>query len=406
MRILDLVTSALQSLRRTRNRSILTMLGIVIGIMSVILVLSIGESAQRYIVGQVASFGSDLLLVANGPKEDASRTTPSPFVKEALEFADYRKLRQQPWVRLITAEILQSDTLTAAGQDNAVQVAGTTPDEVSMFDLHVDTGEFLTQENMDSRARVVALGADIARKSFGQENAVGRTVKINGQGFKVVGVMRPAGTRFFQNVDQQAYIPLTTAMDVYNKKHPFLFSVKTSLVLPEAQRRIEELMRERHNIADPKDDDFHVHTQEDVVRSADQITGILQMLLSSVAAISLLVGGIGIMNIMFVSVTERIREIGLRKAVGAKRGDILGQFLIEAIILTTLGGIIGVVVGTGLTWLAVQVILSFQDGWTFSVSTRGVLFGVIISSVIGVVFGYAPARRAASLLPMDALRKE
>jgi len=287
-----------------------------------------------------------------------------------------------------------------------VSVAGTTPDEVPIFDLTIAKGFFFGQEHIDSHSRVIVLGADIARKSFGEEDPIGKIVKINNQGFKVLGVIAPAGTRFFQNVDQQVYIPLTAAMDLYNKKHPLLFSVKTSLPLPEAQRRIEETMRDLHNISSPLDDDFHVHTQEDVVRTTDQITGILRILLTSIAAISLIVGGIGIMNIMFVSVTERIREIGLRKAVGARRGDILGQFLVEAIILTTAGGIAGALLGIALTWLAIQIILYFQTGWSFGISYQGVALGIFVSMTIGIVFGYAPARRASHLHPIDALRRE
>lgn len=406
MRVSDLFVSAAQSLRRTRSRTALTMLGIVIGVMSVILVLSIGEAAQRYILGQVSSFGSDILTVQNGADRAETQDIPTAFIKEVLTFNDYRALRLQSWVKQITAAVTQSDTLVANGQDNQVQVFGTTEAEAVLYDRQVAEGFFFTREDVDARARVAVLGADIVKKSFGQESALGRQVKIGSQSFRVVGVMARAGTQSFQNLDQQVYIPVTAAMDLYHKKYLSSLSVRSSLSLTQAKRMIQQVLRDQHRIDKEEDDDFRVTTQEDAARSASEITNILQILLTSIAAISLVVGGIGIMNIMYVAVTERTREIGLRKAIGARRADVLTQFLAEAVFLTTLGGVIGVLLGIFLTWLGISIINSFQPGWTFQVSLRGVGLGVIVSSVIGLVFGYAPARRAASLRPIEALRKE
>ncbi len=195
-------------------------------------------------------------------------------------------------------------------------------------------------------------------------------------------------------------------MDLYNKKFVQFFAFKVDIPIEEAKRRVLIVLREQHDILDPKNDEFYVSTQDDVVEQTGQITQILQILLGSIAAISLVVGGIGIMNIMYVSVTERVREIGLRKALGATRGDILGQFILEAFMLTTLGGLIGIALGIALTWLAIQVILQFQTGWSFSVSVPGIVLGVAVSSAIGLIFGFAPARRASMLDPMVAMRKE
>ncbi len=406
MRLFDSFTTAVSSIRRTGTRSLLTMLGIVIGVASVILVLSIGESAERYIVGQVASFGSDLLMVANGPKEDLRAGAPSPFVKETLTYQDYRKLKSQPWMLEIAAEILQSDTFIGRGESSAAQVLGTTSAELTLADLRVSEGRFLTTEDVDARSRVAVLGATLAQKSFGKENAIGALIKLGTQSFKVVGVMQPSGTKFFQNVDEQVYVPVTTAMDLYRRKYVFLLSMKTSIPLSDAKRRIETVLRDLHHVEDPKNDDFHVHTQEDVVRSASMIAGILQILLGSVAAISLVVGGIGIMNIMFVAVTERVAEIGLRKAVGARPRDIARQFLMEAVMLTTIGGLVGTLLGMALTWTAIFFISQAQEGWTFGISWKGMELGVAVSCAIGIVFGLAPAYRAAALHPTDALRRE
>jgi len=406
MNIGDLIQSAGKSLARTKARSALTMLGIVIGIMSVILVLSIGESAQKFIVDQVAVFGSDLIFVENGQTSLDSNSPPSPFVKEVLNLSDYRKMRDQPWVENLTAGMYQSDTLSGNGQEYAIQVVGTTQEEPLLYSAKVETGAFFGLEHVNSHSRVIVLGAKAAQKIFGQEEAVGRIVKVSGRNFRVLGVMAPAGTRFLQNVDDQVYIPFTTVMDLYNKKFVQFLAFRVNIPVFEGKKRTAILMREQHDILDPKNDDVTISTQEDVVRQTAQITQILQILLGSVAGISLVVGGIGIMNIMYVTVTERIREIGMRKALGAKQEDILGQFILESLFLTTLGGFIGTTLGVLLTWVAIQIIGRFQTGWSFSVSLSGIILGIVVSSVIGLVFGYAPARQASKLSPMVALRKE
>jgi ABC-type antimicrobial peptide transport system permease subunit len=250
------------------------------------------------------------------------------------------------------------------------------------------------------------LGATIARTAFGQEDPLGKNITFNKQSFRIIGVMELAGTKSFQDLDKRIYVPVSAAMDVYNRRFVQGISLKTDLALSDAIRRTEDFMRERHNISDPKDDDFHMQTQDDAIRNTQQITGILQILLASIAAISLVVGGIGIMNIMYVNVTERIHEIGLRKSIGAQKKHILAQFLVEAVMLTALSGCLGIILGIGLTWLAIQIISSFQAGWTFGISGSGVALGLIVSTAIGLIFGYAPARRASALRPMEALRHE
>jgi putative ABC transport system permease protein len=408
MRLLDLGKSATESLLRTKARSALTMLGIVIGIMSVILMLSIGEAAQRFILSQISSFGSDVLYVSNGSSKDEGQ--PTLFVKETLAMKDVRKLKAQPWVSLITGVVNQSDQLTAGSYDTSAQILGTMPDELRFNDRRVRLGAFFDASAVDARERVVVLGSEIADKSFGQNDPLGKSVKISGQSFRVVGVMESVGTQSFQNVDKQVYMPVTAALDLYNKKYLTRIAVRTSVPLDQAKMRIQLALRDSHNLDNPQGDlgkdDFTVTTQEDAVRSASEVTNILQILLSSIAAISLVVGGIGIMNIMYVSVTERVKEIGLRMAIGARKADVLRQFLVEAVMLTSLGGILGIALGVSLAYLGITIISTFQSGWTFALTTRGIWLGLVVSAAIGLVFGYFPARRAAKLHPIEALRFE
>lgn len=406
MRLSDLFQSSSQSLFRTKSRSLLTMLGIVIGITSVILVLSIGQAAERYIINQVSTFGSDVMTVSNGPKEPPQNETPSLFVKQSLTVKDYQSLKQESWVTLATASISQDDTVLANGIERNAQISGTTPDEVGFYDLRLAKGSFFTQDDVNGHSQVTVIGSKIAQSIFGDDYPVGKNIKIANRNFRIVGVMVPLGTRSFQDLDKRVYIPVTAAADLYNRKYADSLSVKTTLSVSEATRRLEDRLRDSHNIARPSDDDFHILTQDDAIKNASQITSILQVLLASIAAISLIVGGIGIMNIMYVTVTERIREIGLRKSLGARRRDILGQFLTEAIMLTTTGGCIGVLLGLGITWLAIQIILQFQSGWVFVISLPGIVLGVGVSMTIGLIFGFAPAHQAASLSPIEALRHE
>lgn len=405
MHIRDLMKSAVDSLGRNKGRTALTMLGIVIGITSVILVLSIAEAAQRYIVGTVNSFGSGLIIVANGPPSTGSLT--SAFAEEVLTYEDIRALKQKIWIELGIASIEQNDKILANGIELDGKVTGTMPDEIKFYNLKTSSGIYLTQEDVDSRARVTVLGSEIARGLFGDENAVGKSVRISRQNFRVTGVMEPAGTRGFDNVDKNIYIPVTAAMDLYNKKYVQALVLRTRLAsVTDGIRQVQGVLRDRHNIGFGEEDSFNVLSQEELVKAATQITDILGILLTAIAAISLLVGGIGIMNIMYVSVTERTREIGLRKSLGARSRDVLMQFIFEAIVLTGAGGLIGVLLGILFSWFAIIAISSFQSGWTFSISMTGVALGFIVSSTIGIVFGYAPARKASQLNPIEALRKE
>ena len=407
MKTSDLLASSYQSLLRTRSRSLLTMLGIVIGIAAVILALSIGDSAKAFIISQISSFGSDQLIVDNGPREDTSSGSSGMF-QQTLTLKDVKKLKEQTWVKTVVGEIFQTDLVEANGQAGNYSVVGTMADDLKMNDYRMASGVFISDDDVNSHNRTIVLGYTIADKYFGVGNAVGQSIKLGQQSYKIIGVLGPLGTKFFQNLDQMVYAPATTVMDQYHMNKLTYITVQSAIPLKDAQPLIEIAMRESHSIDNPngdyEKDDFHVVTQEQAIQIVSQITNVLEILLAAIAAISLLVGGIGIMNIMFVSVTERIKEIGLRKAIGAKYQDILNQFLAEAVMLTVTGGAVGIAFGSFIAWLAIQVILQYQSGWAFTVSVNGVVLGFVVSTMVGLVFGYIPARRAAKLSPIDALR--
>ena len=411
MRLHDLLPLSFNALVSNKGRTALTMLGIIIGVASVILMISVGQAAERYLLSQVASFGSDLVFIANGRGDETRGGPPSLLTKQTLTVKDYKKLKGLSWPTSVNATIITRDLVSFGGTDVLTQVSGSAPDEVTVFNEVVTRGRAVSTEDIESHARVVVLGSKIAVKLFGEENPIGRIVKVSKQPFRVIGVLGSAGTRFFADADEQITVPFTTSLDLYHKERLNFLAIKTGNIRPEeAKNLVRTALRETHNIENPDGDlakdDFRVASQEDAIKNADTIGSILQILLGSIASISLVVAGIGIMNITYVTVTERTREIGLRKAVGARTGDILGQFLSEAILLTATAGLVGIVLGIILAWGAIQIILQFQSGWTFAIPWPGAAIGFCVSAAIGVIFGYFPARRAAHQNPIDALRYE
>lgn len=410
MKIRDIIPVAFSSLTRNKSRTALTMLGLVIGIMSVILMLSIGQAAERFLLSQIASsFSSDLIFAQNGRGAERGGP-PSPTQKKSLTDKDVDSLRKVSWLNVVEPFIIQSDLATFEGRSRRVSLNGVTQASLDVYPDRPETGRFIEESDVDGRARVIVLGRAVALDLFANSEPIGKTVKIGKRSYRVVGVMEKGGTRFFTNVDDQVYIPVSTAMDAYNRKNVDFIAMKTGLGINQTKDRIREVLRENHNIDNYEDDlakdDFRLGAQEDAAKNAGQIGLILQVLLGSIAAISLLVGGIGIMNIMYVTVTERTSEIGLRKAIGAKPKDILNQFLAEAIVVTGLGGLIGIVIGVGLSYLGLTALGNYQAGWSFAFPTDAIILSFSVSAIIGIVFGYFPARRAAKLSPIEALRYE
>jgi putative ABC transport system permease protein len=405
MKTRDLVSLSILSLKRGGTRSLLSILGIVIGIASVILILSITEAGKAFIISQVQSTGSDLVFIENGSPSQITET-PDAYTKQVLTEQDLKSLKKQNWIASIAPLLVSSDSINVLGQVANTTVVGSNSVVQEVFTVDVEKGVFFSDDDVSSHRRSIVLGGSIAKKLFGFENPINRTVDLGGQKLRVAGVMETAGTRFMMNIDDYVYIPYTTSMDLYAQTRFMEFIIKPTIPRYEAAERVKAILRDNHNIDDPEKDDFRVMTQEDVVRIVDQVTGSLSVFLGAVAGISLVVGGIGIMNIMFVSVTERTREIGLRKSLGARTSAIMRQFLLEAAFLTSVGGIIGTLTGIALTWLAIQIILQYQQGWQFVLSAVGVGLGVGFSTAVGLIFGYAPAKKAASINPIEALRYE
>jgi len=406
----DLFLTASASLTRNKSRSALTILGIVIGIAAVILMLSIGQSAQGLILSQIADLGSDLVFVEPSAGDPTSGP-PSPFIEQTLTMDDVDALRDSQLFTEVSATILNTLTVSRGEESKFAQVAGVDEGYLTVFPADVAIGRFIDQQDVDAYARVAVLGKGVAEDLFGDLDPIGRDIKIKNVNMRVIGVLEEQGSRFFQNLDDRIAIPVTTAQrDIFGVDYVSYISARAKGDIEFAKEEVRWILRDEHNIDNPTGelakDDFAVSSQSDAVAIIGVVGSVLTILLSSVAAISLVVGGIGIMNIMLVSVTERTREIGLRKAVGATEKEISRQFLLEAIVLTMVGGIIGVVLGVLAALGAAAVVSQSVDGWSAVVPPEAIGLGVAVATAIGLVFGYYPARRAARLDPIEALRYE
>ncbi len=394
---------ALRAMAANPLRSLLTALGVIIGVGAVIAMVAIGQGARRAVTEQVQALGSNLLTVFAGQVQLGRIARGDPV--QTLNMEDVEEIRKAvPGVTGISAEYSRQAQVVFRAENVITQISGVTPEFQEVRNFRPARGEFFTEAEMRSRAKVAIVGKTVADRFFPDTDPIGQRIRIRGITFTVIGVMEEKGATSFTDRDDVVFVPLTTAQRrLFGVTHVRTIHVQvaTSEEMPAAQEALTELLRTRHRLAPHQENDFTVRSQADILQTFTSVSQTMTVLLGGIAAVSLIVGGIGIMNIMLVSVTERTREIGIRMAVGARRRDILLQFLVESVALSVGGGMIGIGVGV----LGSQAITRFA-GWSTLLSLQAVLLAFTFAVAVGVFFGLYPAQRAARLDPIVALRHE
>jgi putative ABC transport system permease protein len=408
--IVSSVKIALRALKVNRTRSALTMLGIVIGVAAVIAMVGVGTGATARIQAQIQSIGSNLIIVLPGSLSSNGVRLGSGAVATLTEDDAKAIATECPSVSAVAPSVRGGVQVVYGSNNWATTVQGVTPDYMTIRDYTMLSGEFFTDQDVDAAAKVAVLGETVVQNLFGNSDPTGQAAIIKNVPFTVVGVLTPKGqSPSGQDQDDIILLPISTAKQkVLGTNKANAKAVSTLMVqatgaaaMDQAQQEMEVQLRERHRILDGQDDDFTIRNLTEVFAAQESSAQVMSILLGAIASVSLIVGGIGIMNIMLVSVTERTREIGLRQAVGAKTRDILSQFLVEAVTLSLLGGIIGIIIG-----LAASALISHFAQWSTQVSPLSILMAFVFSALVGVFFGYYPARKAAYLDPIEALRYE
>jgi putative ABC transport system permease protein len=408
MNILEAFLEALETLSSNKLRSSLTILGIVIGVAAVIAMLAIGEGAQAYITGTISDLGTNLIFVASGNQQSEIRN-PKPLTE--LDAAALVDETLAPSI-LVSEPVLSSmRQVTFGSEKTTTSIDGVTPGYVKVSNYSFLEGDGITEEHVLGKASVAVLGVDVADKLFDRrEGLIGETIRIEGQPFRIIGILTPKGGGSFGSQDNLVMIPFSTAQSRLLRRNQnavdmIVVQASSAETVDLATEEISNILRTRHRTP-VGEDDFQVISQQSAVSMVSSITNVLTVFLGGIAAISLLVGGIGIMNIMLVSVTERTREIGLRKALGAKKSDILIQFLVESSLLSLFGGIIGIGLGWLIAFIVEQVATASGTAFSPVVGMNAILLATIFSTAVGLFFGIYPANRAASLQPVEALRHE
>lgn len=402
MLIWDLFKMAVRSLIANKLRSVLTALGIVIGVASVISMISIGEGARKQTLSTISKFGTNIISVKPGEKKNRHVSTGRV---ETLVLADAYAIKES--IKLITgvsAQVYQSGQLKYGNKNKNSTIRGTGEEYRRLSNFEMARGRYFNAEEVRSTRKVCILGATVLKNLFEGEDPIGQTIKVNGHNFLIIGTTVAKGALSWFDPDDQIFIPVTTAQKrLFGKKYIQSIDVQVRHVddIETIKEDIEKLLRRRHQIREAEENDFHVQNSVEWLNSWGNAAKTFTYLLGGIAAISLLVGGIGIMNIMLVSVTERTREIGIRMAIGAKRREIRKQFLIESVLISFFGGVLGVIMG-----VVISRAVSQMGGWDTVVSLQSILLAFGFSVMVGVFFGYYPANKAANLNPIDALRYE
>ena len=404
--------TAIRGLKTNRSRSALTILGIVIGITAIMMVMSLGQGAQNLILGQIQSMGAKVIEIRPG-REPKGFSDILQMFGDSLKEKDLIALRKKenlPHAKTVQPLIFGGATAIFENESYNLNMYGVAEGFGKNYDVEVDEGRPIDDEDVKNRADVVVIGSKVKEELFGFSDAIGQKIKIKNRNFKVVGTLAKKGQVSIVNFDDVALVPWTTAQQyVFGIKHfqHILVEAESENLVDETVEDIKITLRNSHNITDPEKDDFSIGTQAKAMEQVGTIMNILTLFLAAVAAISLIVGGVGIMNIMLVSVTERTREIGLRKALGATDKNILFQFLLESVVLTALGGIIGIILGTSLSFLTSLALTKFANlNWAFTFPLQAALLGIGVSAFVGLIFGLYPARQASKKSPIEALRYE
>jgi len=412
MNLFQTILEALESLSSNKMRSGLTVLGIVIGVAAVIAMLAVGTGAQDTITGSISGMGTNLLFVFGGGSRMGGDTVRNPKPLTLEDAAAIADPFAAPSVDMVAPVLRKNFLVSAAGQTTSTTVTGVTPEFFPLRNYNVTEGGIITEEHLLGRASVALIGPETADALFGRRDGlVGETLTIEGQPFRIIGVLAPKGGGMFGSDDDRVLIPYSTAQTRLIQRRTrdqvdiLLVQVVSADAAPQAVDEVASILRSRHRTAIGADD-FTIYSQQDLLSTADTITNVLTIFLGGIAGISLLVGGIGIMNIMLVSVTERTREIGLRKALGARKRDILIQFLAESSLLSLLGGIIGIMFGWLISFIVEKVAIASGTPFYPRIGMDAVLLATIFSAAVGLFFGIYPANRAANLEPVEALRYE
>ncbi len=404
--------TAIKGLKTNGSRSALTILGIVIGITAIMMVMSLGQGAQNLILSQIQSIGSKTIGIVPGRQPKGIMDSLSVFT-DSLKERDLTALEKKenvPHLSKIMPIVFGPATAIFENKSYSATVFGVTDLFAKIYDMNPEQGRLFSDEEVKSNADVAIIGYKVKDELFVNDEALDKKIKIKGRNFRVIGLLGQKGQFSFMNFDSAVIVPYTTAqLYIFGIKYFNRLVVEADSEENVAQtvEDIKITLRNLHNITDPEKDDFFIETQESAIKTVSTIMNILTLFLTAVAAISLIVGGVGIMNIMLVSVTERTREIGLRKALGATEKDILFQFLMESITLTAVGGIIGIILGTSLSFLTSWGITKFGNmDWVFTFPFQAALLGIGVSALVGLVFGIYPARKASHKSPIEALRYE